>query len=107
MRLEDLEGEFIRLVPEGPQTSFEVVPSLAKADGVSFLCPLCYARNGGSRGTHSVLCWFDNRSLPAHLLPRPRWLATGRDLETLTLSPSVHLAGTCEWHGWVRSGSAA
>lgn len=85
------------------------VLSLREAQGVMFLCPKCFAANAGPVGTHSVICWFRDRGVPADEPPLPgRWDVSGDSLANLTLSPSVHLTGAgCGWHGWVRGGDAA
>lgn len=37
---------------------------------------------------------------------RPLWQRTGEDLETLTLTPSIHRSGpdSCGWHGFITNG---
>lgn len=107
MRLRDLEAEFvIRVDDSRRQRDGEI--SLTQADGVMFLCPVCYGANAGPVGTHSVLCWFRGK-VPDHETPGPgRWDPSGCGIDDLTLSPSVHLQGSgCGWHGWVRNGDAA
>jgi hypothetical protein len=106
MKLTDLEAMFLRVESE---TSFRVVPSLSEAHGVIFLCPKCFAKNGGNVGTHCVVCWFTDRGVPDVLYPRPgRWAVSGAGLKDLTLVPSVHLTGPdgCGWHGFVTNGKA-
>lgn len=34
------------------------------------------------------------------------WERTGDTIDTLTLSPSVQAATSCQWHGWIRDGAA-
>jgi hypothetical protein len=84
--------------------------SRAEADGLMFLCPLCFTKNGGARGTHRVLCWFVGR-VPDDLKPGPgRWTLSGAGLADFSLTPSVDLSitkGGCQWHGFVTNGSAA
>lgn len=87
--------------------------TIEHAQGVLFLCPRCFTKNGGPVGTHSVLAWFAGRGVPDDAKPGPgRWIATGTSLGDLTLSPSVDLtkdaAGNVvrpeEWHGFIRNG---
>lgn len=97
----------------GPREIFAPVATLADADGVIFLCPLCYKKNGGTRGTHSVICWFEGK-VPDETSPKPgRWTPSGTGLDDLTFVPSptrpsvsVQLNGGCSWHGYVVAGDA-
>lgn len=141
MRLSELEGHFLRrqtrtvtwtrikaevftVKQAGPYTDDEVeevtgpravfvrVNALAEADGVGFLCPKCFAANGGAIGTHQVICWFEGK-VPDDAFPGPgRWNPTGTGLDDLTFVPgkrsqSVALIGGCAWHGFVANGDAA
>ena len=88
------------------------VETLAEADGVMFLCPKCYAENGGPVGTHRVICWFVGK-VPDDVDPKPgRWTPRGTGLSDLTFVPSegrtqsVLLTGGCGWHGFVVDGAA-
>lgn len=103
MRLVDLEPQFVRYVDA---KRYDYVDSLSEADGVQFLCPLHFERNGGPIGTHSVLYWFVDR-VPDGTTPGPgRWIANGSAYDDLTLSPSINLPGEdCGWHGFVRDGT--
>lgn len=87
------------------------VRSIEKAQGVRFLCPKCYEANGGSVGTHGVVCWSSSRGVPDDAQPGPgRWRLVGTGLNDLTLdaepgkSRSVLLLGGCAWHGFVTNG---
>ncbi len=97
----------------GPVEYIPEVDTLAEADGVWFLCPKCFAANGGSVGTHVVICWFVGK-VPDDIDPKPgRWTPTGTGLHDLTFVPSagrsnsVLLTGGCAWHGFVANGDAA
>lgn len=97
----------------GPAEYIPTVDTLAEADGVMFLCPKCYAENGGPVGTHSVICWFVGK-VADQVDPKPgRWTPTGTDLHDLTFVPSagrshsVLLTGACGWHGFVTRGDAS
>lgn len=103
MKLSELEAN---LVCTSTGHSFSYVTDGGGANGVLFKCPGCWAKNGGSAGTHMILVWFANPIGGAPVassewLPAPRWQRTGETLETLTLHPSVD--AKC-WHGWVRQG---
>ena len=80
---------------------------LVEADGIWFLCPKCFAANGGPRGTHGVLCW--RPRVPADVDPKPgRWEFHGTGLDDLSLvagSSSILLQGGCGAHFWIRNGS--
>lgn len=109
--LRDLEGSFLaRGVHEG-RPCYRMLGALRtpEAEGVEFLCPKCYAENGGPMGTHLVICWFTG--VPLDIDPKPgRWNPSGAGLDDLTFvepgSTSVLLQGGCGWHGHVRSGEA-
>lgn len=106
--LRELEAEFWKHDGAGHS---HVVPTLAEADGVMFLCPKCFVSGGGKIGCHSVLCWFEDK-VPDDLDPKPgRWKPTGTGLDDLTFvhgkrSNSVELNGGCNWHGFVTNGRA-
>lgn len=105
LTLAQLEPELLRLVPADRQAS-EQVAALADAQGVWFLCPLCFQKNGGKAGTHMVMCWFRDRGVPNDVTPGPaRWAVSGTSLADLTLSPSIQLLGGCNWHGFVVAGA--
>jgi hypothetical protein len=99
----DAEGE---LVSHRPGT-------FAEAHGVMFLCPKCFAANGGAVGTHAVICWSSSRGVADTIQPGPgRWKLEGTSIKDLTLgcepgkSRSVALQGGCAWHGFVTNGDA-
>jgi hypothetical protein len=107
MRLADLEPQLVRMISQG---HYEDVADLSEAQGIMFLCPRCYSRNGGAEGTHSVLAWFRDRGVPSDESPGPgRWVVLeGSGVDDLTLSPSINLENSrglgCEWHGNVTGG---
>lgn len=102
--LEELEGRLCKILDE--RTFQHEGVSFAEADGVMFLCPKCFEVNGGSVGTHSVICW--RPRVPQTWNPKPgRWEFEGSSLDDLTLvagSSSVLLTGGCEAHFYVRRG---
>ena len=86
------------------------VSSLPEADGICFLCPKCYVANAGPVGTHSVICWFEDR-VADDVQPGPgRWKPQGTSFDDLSFvtgkkSHSVLLLGGCAWHGFVTNGA--
>lgn len=105
LRLTELDPQFLKRIDDN---NFRHVDSIAEADGVMFICPLCFVNNGKNDvGVHSVLCW--NPSVPQTTEPVPgRWNLRGTGYEDLTLeagSSSILLAGEgCGWHGFIRNG---
>jgi hypothetical protein len=93
------------------------VDTLAEAQGIWFLCPKCFAANGGAVGTHAIDVSFagrgvaDNQGSHGRDGQPTRWAVSGTGFEDLTLSPSIDLAGRdgkgCCWHGFVTHGEAA
>lgn len=103
LTLTQLGAEFVRIVDD---TTHKRGVAIAEADGVMFMCPVCYQKNKGSRGTHWVLCW-----RPRVDAPRPpgpgRWEMEGTGLVDLTLkagSSSILLTSGCRAHFFVRNG---
>lgn len=98
-----LDAKFVEVTISG----WRHVDTLAEADGVKFLCPACYAENGGPIGTHMVLCWFLNR-VPDDLRPGPgRWVPSGTGLADLSfVGPAAASVDIGCWHGFVRDGDA-
>jgi hypothetical protein len=100
----------------GPRVYEPFVDSLADAQGVEFLCPLCFEKNGGPRGTHAVICWSRSRGIPEDAEPGPgRWKLDGTGFHDLTLNGdapggggarSVQLLSGCKWHGFITNGEA-
>lgn len=97
----------------GPVEYMPVVDTLGEADGVMFLCPKCFADNGGVIGTHRVICWFVGK-VDDTVDPKPgRWTPQGTDLSDISFVPSagrshsVLLTGGCGWHGFVVDGTAS
>jgi hypothetical protein len=110
----ELEAEFLRYEPKDGHIYLTHADTIEQAQGVRFLCPLCFQANNGARGTHSVICWSRSRGVPddAHPLPG-RWALHGTSLADLTLNAdppsnarSVALLGGCAWHGHVTNGQA-
>lgn len=92
-----------------PVDTFLPVDCIGEADGINFLCPLCYQRNRGEIGTHLIHIHFEGRGSPDHLGVNSegrtsRWHVKGNDFHDLTLSPSIHVKSGCGWHGFVTHG---
>ena len=103
MRLAELEPKFLR---RDDDRHFAEVESIGEADGIRFLCPVCFAKNSGPKGTHGVICW--SPKVPQTTSPVPgRWEMHGSGVDDLTLvagSSSVLLNGGCGAHFFVRNG---
>jgi hypothetical protein len=81
MRLLDLEPAFVKCESELMSRD---VQSIQEADGVRFLCPVCWEKNKGPIGTHAVICW--KPTVPLSRPPGPgRWGLEGTGLHDLTL----------------------
>lgn len=107
MKLTELEPSFLRI--EEPGRVYQDVDTLAEAQGVRFLCPLCFVTCGGSVGCHSVICWDATRGVLPEETPKPgRWQMLGTSLADLTLragSSSVLLTGDgCKAHFFIENG---
>ena len=107
MKLSALDPQWLKATSE---KSWRRGVLRAEANGVLFLCPKCYAANGGPVGTHSVICWAPDA--PEEIRPAPgRWEMAGDSFDTLTLhnpgkSNSVQLlGGGCMAHFFVENGS--
>ena len=105
MKLRDLSPRFLRVVDE--RNFHHEGVALGEADGISFLCPKCYASNGGPVGTHSIICW--RPRVPDTIGPKPgRWELVGTGFDDLSLvagSSSVLLKGGCAAHFFVENGN--
>ena len=98
MRLTDLEPTFLKWESEG---SFRRDVSSDKADGIMFLHPADFVKNGGPVGTTHIICWFRDRVPDTAMPGTGRWVRSGSDFAGLSLHPSVAVDG---WHGWVKNG---
>jgi hypothetical protein len=109
MKLIELDPEFLKIDSNG---HYVYTPTLAYAQGLKFLCPLCFQKNKGTVGTHVVVIWFRNHGVPDDTRPLPgRWCVSGIDMNDLTITPSINLENAtktgCQWHGFVTNGEAA
>lgn len=104
MTLKELEAQFITYSKNAEGREVDTnVESISEAQGIIFLCPLCFAKNNGNVGTHSVSVSFANRNVPDDLGSHSRWtIMGGSGLDDLQLSPSISLdTSNCKWHGFI------
>lgn len=106
MRLSELEPEFIQIIDDKTYRNVDV--TLSEADGIFFLCPLCFKNNGGNVGTHWISCWRPNVPQSENKSGPGRWNLVGTNFDDLSLvanPTSVHLTGPgCGAHFTVRNG---
>ena len=107
-RLTELEPEFVTFKNEDGARLIDDA-TRETAHGLRFLCPLCFEKNGGNVGTHSVICWFEDK-VGDDVTPGPgRWKPEGDTLETLSFVPgkhsrSIQLLGGCNAHFFITNG---
>lgn len=103
MKLADLAPHFLLIVDPH---HFKMVDAITEADGIEFLCPLCFTANSGPVGTHGIICWRPH--VPQTIDPTPgRWQFQGNGYGDLTLvagSSSVLLTKGCHAHFFIRCG---
>ncbi len=106
LKLTELYPQFLKRLDDN---HFQFVDSIFDADGIMFICPLCFENNGKSRiGVHSIICW--NPNVPQTTTPIPgRWDLVGTGFDDLSLvagSSSILLGGEdgCKWHGFIKNG---
>jgi len=83
MRLVHLEPRFLRYSRDSNgRVLLPYVDQIGEAQGIFFLCPKCFQANGGSVGTHGVICWSKSRGVPDDANPGPgRWRIVGTGFE--------------------------
>jgi hypothetical protein len=80
--LTNLDPHFLKIIDEKSHKFVNVL--LSEADGLRFLCPLCYIANNGPVGTHLIICW--KPSVPQTFVPGPgRWDLIGTNFHDLSL----------------------
>ncbi len=100
-------------IKPGPVYYRSRVETLAEAQGIVFLCPLCFTKNNGTKGTHSCEVTFsgkgvkDDEGVHNDLGIPVRWSVTGNNFEDLSTSPSVLLLSGCRWHGFITAGNVS
>jgi len=107
--LRKLEAELLWQIAPDFKSFRTDAPDVAHAQGIKFLCPVCFTKNGGPVGTHLVICWFSG--VPQKIDPRPgRWNPEGTSIDDITFvgpgAASVKLTGGCNWHGFIKNGCA-
>lgn len=92
MKLLELEPQFLKVDPTNPD-HFQSVDFIGQSNGLMFLCPVCFLKNDGPKGTHSVICW--TPEVPQTVNPKPgRWNFEGTgygDLSLVSGSSSILL----------------
>ena len=82
MKLTELKPTFLTREDD---KSFRMTDDITKADGVEFLCPVCFKANNGPVGTHAIICWAPH--VPQTTNPTPgRWNLNGTGYGDLTLT---------------------
>ena len=120
MKLTELEPQFMTYETR-PYPSVDAgnyihrVDTLVEAQGIIFLCPVCFAKNNGPVGTHAIEVSFAGRDVQDHQGSHSRdgqpvrWNASGSTYDDLTLTPSI-LIDECKpacdgWHGFITNGA--
>ena len=104
MRLIELEPRFLKITQPD---SWNTDVSKDEADGIMFLCPVCFVANKGNVGTHSIICWRPH--VPQTQSPTTgRWEMLGTGFNDLTLqagSSSIFLnTASCAAHFFITNG---
>lgn len=119
--LADLEPRFVRysrrdsrevktFATADADGNYTVPVPFSEAQGIEFLCPLCFAKNAGPIGTHGCDVTFADRGVPDDLGSHNkagkavRWTVNGDTFENLTITPSILIEGGCGWHGHITNG---
>ncbi len=110
------DGEAFMWGPRPYRYEHHPAQTIAEADNITFLCPICFQKNGGAEGTHSVFVSFAGRDIPEDAGSRDadgkpsRWtIVGGSGLDDLVLAPSILLGAkrpanqSCHWHGFIGS----
>ena len=91
----------------GPRLYLVNVDTIAEADGIMFLCPLCFKNNNGNVGTHSCQCIRPSIPQSPDLTGPGRWELVGtgyHDLSLVSNPTSVQLLSGCKAHFTVSNG---
>ena len=92
MRLNELQAEFITSSEMGSAETDVFPVGIEEADGIFFLCPVCFVKNGGDVGTHGIICW--RPRVREGIDPGPgRWEFSGTGIGDLTLLPGPKSGG--------------
>ena len=80
-----------------------------EAHGIRYLCPQCYAQNGGPVGTHGIINMTPD--IGQEFRPTPgRWNFVGTSLDDLSLvagSSSILITSECNAHYFITNGRIA
>ncbi|MGE5679491.1 MAG: hypothetical protein ACM34K_01300 [Bacillota bacterium] len=105
MKLTDLKPQFLKILDKNRA---QHVDNIKDADGMRFLCPKCFAENGGPKGTHSITCWqLHVKPEEAHEGPG-RWNFAGTGYDDITFvngSSSIAINGGCFAHFFIEQGN--
>ena len=117
MKLVQLEPQFVQYFEDETGNHLRHAPDLGHAQGIQFLCPSCFVRNGGAVGTHLIEASFTGTGVLDHQGSHnrkgepSRWTASGSMYVDLTLRPSIQIDAAkpaCDgWHGFVTKGDVA
>lgn len=104
MKLTELEPTFLKILSD---QTYRMIDDVGLADGIEFLCPVCFKKNGGKVGTHAIICWRPH--VPQSVPPTPgRWEFQGSGYNNLTLfagSSSILLTSAeCKAHFHITNG---
>jgi len=103
MKLIELNPQWKKVDGSDERGGFIMADGFDDAECILILCPLCFQKNKGAEGTHSV--FIPNPKMKRDFLGgHARWEMTGNDFNNLTVNPSVLLKGTCDAHFWIKNG---
>lgn len=116
MKLTDLEPQFIRYETSDHEY-LRHVDTLTEAQGIQFLCPVCFVKNSGPIGTHAIEVSFSGRGVADHQGSHnregkpSRWSVNGTGYDNLSTQPSIlidpALPACAGWHGFITNGEVA
>ena len=111
LTLRQLDAQFIGMpyYNERGNVIYPHVDTIEEAKGIRYLCPVCFAANGGSVGTHGIVNM--TPVVGQEFRPTPgRWDFVGTGLDDLSLvagSSSIAITGGCNAHYWITNGRIA
>lgn len=110
MRLTELDPHWLECTDGSHNFRSRPDANRSNGQGIRFLCPTCFLKNGGPIGTHSIVCWFADWpdgtpcGVPPDVMPGTfRWKTGGYTVHDLTLTPSID-GGPGHWHGFITNG---
>jgi hypothetical protein len=109
MKLSELQPKFLKVETDVLR---RYVDTIQEADGIIFLCPVCWKKNKGPVGTESIICW--KPSVPQTVGPKGgRWNLVGTGFHDLSLvagSSSILIRNADKsehWHGLIKNGEVS